>query len=156
MAAPYNDLESKLEAAMKAVFEAAAVVAPSDNEEGLIIATGLSFDDIGVPNVVFSCESVGEEAVKGTGIFYCRGSVSVASHAKDATLAGHRDRVAKARDIFLDSAIAATLSAALSDFHCYDVRKHEMRRDIEQREKVGAVVRNTLSFEAVCCGSDIS
>jgi hypothetical protein len=154
MSDPWNDLESKLEAAMQAGVKSFSL-SVGDGEEQLIINTGLDDDDFGVPNVICSVESIGDEVVRGTGIFPCRATVTVTSHPKDTTLDAHRARVATVRDYFLSTTIAADLSAAGSDFYAYDVMFKGMRRDGVAREG-GNVMKNILELDVICCGSDIS
>lgn len=159
MSAPWNDLESKVEAAMLAVVNGLTLSGDSD-EEALVKNTGLDDEAFGVPNVICSCPSVEDETVRGTGIFRARAAVTVTSNFNDATLTTHRARVATVRDAFMQTDIAATLSAALADFHCYEARVLAMRSSVGFRDQgetnFGAVTKNVLELEMVCCGSDIS
>jgi len=154
MAAPFNDLESKLEAAMLALVNTLTLTVGAD-EEALTKNTGLDDDAFGVPNVICYAE-VGSEYVKDSGNFVCQCRVTVTSHPSDTTLANHRARVATVRDAFMDDGLAATLSANGTDFHCLTIeRRSGMRHEIASRDD-GKVMKSTMEFEAVCCGSDIS
>jgi hypothetical protein len=155
MAAPFNDLESKLEAAMLAVVNTLTLTV-AEGEGEIVKNTGLDADAFGIPSVIVSCESTGDETPRDTGNFLCRATVTISTHSSDATLAAHRSRVATVRDAFLDDAIETTLSAAASDFHCFERMRCEMRREIANTADGKNVLRNVLEFEAICCASDIS
>lgn len=144
MGAPYNDLFSKLEAAMKSVVDALGL-------DGVTVNTGMDDDELTVPYVVCNADSAGEEVVKDTGLMEVSARVIVASEADAHDMTTHRSRVATVFDAFMDDAIAATLSSAVADFHCMDINIAGMDSDAEGRKH-----RNILMIDAVCCGSDLT
>jgi len=139
----YNDLTSKLEAAMKAVVDALAL-------SGVTVNTGVEEETLAVPFVICAADGTTEE-IKSTGIFRCSARVVVASSADDTSLVDHRARVASVFDAFLDDAISTTLSAQVADFYVYDVSYTGQPSAMENRQ-----LKNTLEMEIVCCASDIT
>jgi len=142
----YNDLNSKLEEAMKSLVDALALA-------DVTVNTGATKSDLATPYVICSAPGGGqeEENLKGTGIYRHDAEVIVASQLDDVTdMATHRARVASVFDTFRDSAITTSLSDAVDDFHVYDVDFMDSPMEEEERK-----VTNTLSMEIVCCASDI-
>lgn len=141
----YNDLNSKLEEAMKSVVDDLALASVTVN-------AGATTEDLATPYVVCACSAGGTEAenLKGTGIYVHTATVTVTSSLDDDTMVTHRSRVASVFDAFRDNDIATTLSSAVSDFHCYDVLFRASPMDESERK-----VSNILEMEVVCCASDI-
>ncbi len=151
MPAPYNDLNSKLEAALAAEISALTLSGTRGSESvDVAVRTGLDDDELLVPRVTCQCNDTAEEAVRGTGIFRLRAAVHVHSHSSDETLAVHRERVATVIDAIMQSDIASQLTANVSDFHCYDVNF-----DGHEQGTEGNLMHTVLNVEAVCCGSDL-
>ena len=142
----YNDLNSKLEEAMKSLVDALALA-------DVTVNTGATKSDLATPYVICSAPGGGqeEENLKGTGIYRHEANVMVATSLDDDTIAEHRARVASVFDTFRDSAITTSLSDAVDDFHVYDVDFMDSPMEEEERK-----VTNTLAMEIVCCASDIT
>jgi hypothetical protein len=143
----YNDLNHKLEEAMKSLVDALAL-------DGVTVNTGATQSEMEAPYVLCSAPGGGStpENLKDTGIYVHEATVIVSSSLDDvADMATHRARVASVFDTFRDDAIATSLSDAVSDFHVYDV--DFISSDMEEEERK---VTNTLGMEIVCCASDIN
>jgi len=138
-----NDLESKVEEALASVVTAQAL-------SGLNVHTGLDEDNLNVPYVICMCAGQGEEVLRDSGTFKLEAVVKVVSSADDETLAEHRSRLATVRDSIMDSGIAATLTAAVSEFHVYDVELAGLGAEFEDRK-----YSNSLELNVTCCASDI-
>lgn len=145
MAAPYNDLENKLEAALKAQAETVSLV----NRGQAAVHAGVEGDEVVLPRIVVEALA-GPEAVLDTGVFEMTCRVRVYSSARD-TLATHRSRLAYVRDAFMQDDLDALLSAAGTDFTCLNIQEREML----ETEKVDEHWVGGLQFVAVCCGSDV-
>lgn len=143
----YNDLFSKVEEALKVVVDAAGL------DSGVTVNTGLDDDNIQAPYVL--CGAVGSsgEVVTDTATHEIQAQVIVASSADDGDtpLATHRAFVQTVFDAILDSDIAATLTAAVSDFTVLDV--WESSRDSDQVERD---IRNILNLTLIAAPSDIT
>lgn len=145
MGAPWNDLNGKLEEALVSVVNGLGL------DASITVNAGLTPDDLALPYVVCTATGSGDEVVRGTGIFPVTATITVASSADDTALADHRARVATVFDGFLSDTISATLSAAVDDFHCFDVFFRSL-----PAEEVDRQLRNMLEIEAVICGVNIS
>jgi len=143
MAAPYSDLASKVEEACLAVVTATGA--------SVTLNAGLTVDELLTPYCVCACVSAGEEVVRNTGIYRVSVQIMVVSSADDSTLANHRSLVATIFDAFQYDTVEATLSAAVSDFHVYDVFYNGFESSVEERKLI-----NQLNVDMVCCASDIS
>lgn len=139
----YNDLTGKLEEALKWVVDNLALA-------GVTINTGVDTDSLTTPFVACTVTGAGNEEIIDTGIMRLSGHIMVASSADDTTLANHRQMYGIINDAFFDSAIAKTLSDAVSDFHCYAFYRRSLPSEQRERKMI-----NNLEFEAVVCASDI-
>jgi len=140
---PFNDILSKCEAAMKSLIDALAV-------SGLTVNTGIEDDELAAPYAICYADS-SDEIVRGTGLLTASMAISVVSMADIDSLATHRARVATIFDGIRQSDAHETLSAAVTDFHCYEVVETGRDSGMEDRK-----LRNTLNVDLVVCGSDIS
>lgn len=142
----YNDLNSKLEEAMKLVVDDLAL-------SGVTVNAGATAEDLDAPYVVCAVPGGGDEAenLKGTGIYVHNATVTVASSLDDDSIATHRSRVSSVFDSFRDDAIATTLSGKVEDFHVYDVDFTSSNQEEAERK-----VMTTLEMDITCCASDIS
>lgn len=151
MAAPYLDLASKFEAALKSVVDALSL---TDSASAAVPCfTGLDDDNHATPCVVVKCDP-GQEEVPDSGVDRVTCFVKVYTRMggdKGETLAQHRTRTATVFDAMRQDNLAATLSAAVSDFYVYDIWKTNETPD--QTEKC---LVNILQLEAVGCASDLS
>lgn len=144
MAAPYTQLASKLEAAMKSLVDALALT-------GVTVNRGIDDAELAAPYVVIVAKSAGEEVFLDSGIEQFTAEVRVASAADAQSLSDHTARVGQVFDVFRDDAIAASLSAAASDFHCYQVVKAGENEEVSNRKLI-----NTLVLDCAVCGSDLA
>lgn len=153
MAAPYNDLLSKLEAALASVITPLALTGTRGSTAGIAVAvlTGLDDDTATLPRVVCLAKDSTEEAVRDSGIFKVACSVHVFTHSSDETLAVHRERVASVGDAIMTDDRAAVLSAAVDDFHCYDLQMGGVSAEPDEN-----CFHTAFDFTAVCMASDVS
>ncbi len=105
MSAPYSNLESKLEAAAKAVHDAAGT--------GYASRTGLDSGTKSLPAVLFRAEKQNESPLN-SGNYHITLTITVMDNADTVTLDNHRNGAGQVFDVFLDEDIAATLSAVNS------------------------------------------
>jgi len=152
MAAPYSDVLSKLEAALASLTSALSLTGTLGTAAvSVAVRTGLDDDESLLPRVTCQAEESTEEAVRDTGNDRIKAWVHVHSHAEDETLATHRARVATVQDAIRMDDIAAQLTAAVSDFHCFDVQFIGPQHDPD-----GNTFHTALELSAVCCPSDLS
>jgi hypothetical protein len=152
MAAPYNDLLSKLEAALKSLVDALALTGTRGSTANVAVGvlTGLDDDAVSLPKIVCHAEDTTEEVVRHTGNFRVRCHLHIYSHSADETLAVHRNRVARVIDAIHMDNIAAQLSAAVADFYVFDAHFMGPSADPE-----GNAFHTDLEFTVVCCASDL-
>lgn len=147
MAAPYNDLASKLEAAMKAQAETVSLA----NRGQAPVHTAVAADTLALPRIICRAEQ-GAEALLDSGNFEMEAAVDIYSDARgDGSLTAHRSRVAYVFDAFMQDTLADILTAALADFTCIGVFGREM--GLTEKEDDHWVT--PFRFRAVCCGSDL-
>jgi len=130
---------------MKAVLDGIS----SANRGGATVYIGLAGDvELGLPRI--ECESeASEEYPEGTGNFWVTTRVRVLSDA-NAAIATHESRVGYVYDQIWSNGLAADLSAALSDYHCFGTRN----RRILGTEKDDRTLVTAFEFEALCCPAD--
>lgn len=151
MAAPYNDILSKLEAALASVVSALTLSGTRGTETvSVAVRTGLDDDAAVLPRVTCQAEESSEEVVKDTGNDRVRCMVHVHTHSGDESLATHRERVATVCDALRMDDIAAQLSASVADFYCFDVQFIG-----PQHDPAGNTFHTALEFSAVCCPCDL-
>ena len=146
----------KLESAMKSVVDGLSLTLYGD-ETAIGVNTGQDDSELPLPSVTLAViGSSGQEFIKGTGILQSKAVVRVTS-SSTITLAQHQARAAAVFDGFFNDTIAATLAAAVADFHVYDVKFEApdiARRD--PRDDNAFVWVSELMLEVVWCGSDIA
>jgi hypothetical protein len=151
MAAPYNDLLSKLEAALASLVSALSLTGTRGTESvSLTVNTGLDDDAAALPRATCHADDTTEEAVQDTGNFRIRAFVHVHTHSGDESLAVHRTRVATIQDAIMQDDIAAQLSAAVADFYCFEARFVGPQADPD-----GDAFHTALELSVVCCASDL-
>lgn len=151
MAAPFSDVLSKLEAALASVVSALTLAGTRGTETvSVAVRTGLDDDDALLPRVTCQADEATEEAVRDTGNDRVRAFVHVHSHSGDETLAAHRERVATVIDALRMDDISAQLTAAVTDFHCFDVQFIG-----PQHDPAGNTFHTALELSVVCCPSDL-
>ena len=142
-----NDLNTKLEEAIKSVVDGLTIAGVTEAN------TGMDDDDLNAPYVICSVPSSGEEEVHMIGYFRFSGMVKVASSQDDDSLAAHRTRVATVRDELMDTGLAETLSAAVSGLHVPygGVYFMGLTEETSNRKLI-----STLELDILSCGSDVS
>ena len=152
MAAPYNDILSKLEAALASVVSALALTGTLGADSvSVSVVTGLLDSTTTLPRVVCSAKDSTEEVVRDSGLFKVSCSVHIYTHTGDETLAVHRERVATVSDALMTDDRAAVLSAAVDDFHCYDLQMLGTSAEPDEN-----CLHTAIEFVAVCQCADVS
>lgn len=140
-----NKLPSKLEAACVAVASAIGL-------SGTVVAGGMADGTLSHPAIVCSVQEGSQEEIRDSGIFRFRVSITTKSSPDDGTdITIHQSRMGQVADAFLDSDIAATLSAQVPDFHVYDVQFSGWVSDREDRSWLVG-----LELDVLCCATDIT
>lgn len=141
----YNDLQSKIEAAVKSLVDALAL-------SGVTVTTGADDDAIALPIVRCVCDELSEATgLPRVGLFSGTVRVAVKSNAHDTTLAAHRARVAAVFDAISIDTLAADLSSAVADFTCIFAGAQFQGMSIADAESW----ENTIGFDGVFCASDV-
>lgn len=120
------------------------------------VNTGMDDEAAALPLVTCAIVSGGEEWVRGTGNMESKVAVRIVSSG-NITLAEHRTRCATVLDAFMADDIAATLSAAIDDFHVFQVipsTPEPTRKD--PRGEDGFVFVTEMMFDVKWCGSTIN
>lgn len=154
MAAPFNDIESKLEEAFKAYLDAAALSAS--------VTSGLSVEPKESPNVTVYCESANER-LKDTGNYECEIAVDIFSptnretsddeSAPNPCLTRHRALVATVRDLIMTVGMEETISALVSDFAIQPKSRGLLRSDNSIDPELREFVTSSR-FTLICGASD--
>lgn len=151
MAAPYNDLCSKVEQAFASIISALTLAGVRGTETvSVSVRTGLDDDEMLMPAVVCSAGDSTEEAVRYTGNCRVKCMVHVYTQSGDESLTVHRARVATVQDAIWQDDIADQLSAAVGDFYVFDVEFVGPQQDPD-----GNSFHTALEMVVVCCPSDL-
>ncbi len=142
MPAPYSNLETKLEAAAKLVLTNATL--------GYQARAGLDSAEKVLPAALLHGEK-GAEAPLNSGNYRCKLTITVMDNADTVSLDNHREGAGRIFDTFLDDGIAATLSAAVSDFTCLQV----FGRDGAPTRVEDRQYTSEISLDLYCCATDI-
>jgi len=142
------DLLEKVETALQS---ALATVASA---QGLANLTASDDATKTSPNVISFGENSGEEDPLFSGNHHVTARVTVSSQASEGTgLTIHRTRVGAIFDDLLSDALPATLSAAVSDFHCFSQGILNLGHEKDNSE---TEFKDSLLLDLYCCASDIS
>ena len=142
MAAPYNSLSNKCEAAL--------ISAVTTLVAGASELTGTDDDTKASPQVIAIAATSGEEEPIMTGNYRMACRVEVKTQAADTTLAAHQTHVATVFDALRKDDIAATLSTAVADFHVIAVRQDGEETDNTETQFVQAIL-----LDLYCCSADL-
>lgn len=154
MAAPYTDIESKVEAAFKAILDADASVTAL-----LTVRTGLDDDKLTLPAVVCHCSSAQEDP-PNCGNYWCEADVIVqtsldrpdGSNPTEDRLAAHRANVATVRDSLCTDDLATRLNAVgIVDFTCQLALQQNAAQTTENNTAV-----SVKTFRCLCSPSTIA
>ena len=142
MAGTFN-LTFKVQDAIQSVVESVGL-------SGVAVNTGTDEADLAVPYVICSCNGSSGEMVPFSGNFKMNAAVKIVSSADDSTRAEHDARMYSVYDALIADGIAATLTAAVTDFHVFNVAFVRISEDVEDRKFI-----SMLEMEVVCCGTDL-
>ena len=136
MPAPFNDLLSKVEAALKSVVDSLGLT-------GCTVNTGTDDDTLETPYAVCQARNAADNELRDLGVWTVEAAVMVGSSADDVGTDGalieHRRRVAEVIDAIQSDGIAASLSAAVPDFHCFDCHFSGLESDRVNRRWVDTI-----------------
>ena len=140
MSAPYNDLQSKLEAAVKGVIDAANL--------GTTVHTGIDDTNIALPAVIVMSES-GEEQPLHTGNYLMPVTVRCRSNADDTTLAAHRAFAASVFDAIKTDTFATDLNALGLDFTAMGINQARVKQTRQDRSWLSEMEINVYCAPSV-------
>ena len=119
-------------------------------DETTNIYRGIGNDAMTLPCVVVNAQAADASAnPSGNWLVHC--SIHVRESADDTTEDEHLTHTATVFNVFLDSAIVASLTAALADFTAFGIIYTSISYDLEGRTWIGR-----LEFDLECAPSDIS
>jgi hypothetical protein len=142
MAAPWYDLQSKLEASVKSLVDALGL--------GATVNTGIDDDALTLPAVIIIAET-GEEFPLNTGNYKMRTTIRCRSNADDTTLAAHRTFAATVFDSIKTDTLAADLSAAVPDFTAIGINEAVLTQTRQDRSWV-----SEMAVQVYCCAMSLS
>lgn len=145
MAAPYNNVLTKLESAASAVYAATAT-------SPLARFTGINDATMTVPGVTFAAQQ-GDEFPQGSSNFRCTLTITVMSSVDETTPADHRTAAARCFDVFLRDDTASLLSGttgAQTDFHVLGVNNPRMSERTQERLHI-----SELELECYAAATDM-
>lgn len=145
MAAPFSDLQSKAEAALKLTLEDVS----SSNRGGATVVTGLGTATLALPWIEATVDP-GEEDPPHTGNFWLTHTITVKSDSGDG-ITNHRSRVAYVIDAIMVDTLPTTLSGKVADYACQGIRN---RRVLPQRQEERTLITE-IQFDGICCPSDL-
>lgn len=147
-----SDAISNGEEAFKALVDALALTGTRGTESvAVAILTGQEDDQKTLPRVVCAIDSNGgREVVLFTGNYEHRGFIEIVTHPVDEGLTVHRARVQAVADALQMDDISSQLSAAVTPYHCYQVR---WQSPSPQSDGNSLITR--LPFDIVHCCTDL-
>ena len=135
MGAPYNNIDTKVEAALAEVITEASL---SLTDYG-VLRTGID-DEIKEENCIICLVESAEEEIARSGIWAVQCTVSVYTNMDAAAaLANHKSNVAKVRDLFMDDALDTTLTATDESILVSGITTYKINNSTEERFAVGDV-----------------
>ena len=144
----YNDVDSRLEAALENLVTTQKAVSGS-NISSVAVHTGLSSENVPEDIIVCFAESA-QETISGTGTWTVSCSVMVYSSADSTGLATHRLRVSEVRDVFMDTDIVTTVNADNTEvLTAIAFQNFSFSQRAEERHFVGEI-----TFDVICYGSE--
>lgn len=147
MAAPYLDILEKTEAAMQSVVDALAL-------SGVASLTGSDDATKSTPCVISIAESCDGEQPQFSGnhTVHCR--VTVVTQAADFPgLSTHRARAATVFDAFSNDGLAASMSAAVTDYYVYP---SSLTVGGYSKDNTETQFQDSILFDIYACGRDLS
>lgn len=150
-----QSLPQKLEAAAKALIDAAAVSVPvrrngETTDVPLVVFTGLSQEEVVVPAVTIAVLT-GNEFPQDSGNFTLNVAVEIRSNADETDLAAHRQLCEDALEPVMQDDTAAQLSAEGEDLTVMGISNRQSRERVEERSWV-----TDLTFDAYSCGTALA
>jgi len=147
----YNDILGKAEEALASIIEALALTGERAGDAvDVDIVTGVEDEERRTPFVALQVDDTQDEVVKGTGIFRVHGRAIIESNEGE-TLSAHRERVGAVCDALMYDDIAEQLSAAVADFHCYEMKWLGSKSSVD-----GNSMRSMFEFQLVACCATIT
>jgi hypothetical protein len=144
MAAPYSDLQSKAEAALKTLLETIS----ASNRGNADVLAGLGTETLEGTRIEATADA-GEEDPPHTGNFWLTFTVTIRSNDG---LSAHRSRVKYVIDTIMVDTLAATLTSNATDFTCQGIRS---RRLLPQTAEDRTLITQ-IQFDGICCPSDFA
>lgn len=130
------DLQSKLEAAVKAIIDAEA--------SGVTCLTGMTAENKVTPSITVTAAS-GPETPQNSGNFNLQLGIEVRSNATDRPLIEHRALCAAILGVMSEDDLATQLSTAEAEFHAFGISNRAASETVEE----GAWA-TTLTMDVYC------
>lgn len=149
MAAPYSDLQSKTEAALKAEVEQVSL----SNRGNATVHLGLNcHEELGNPRIECHAEQ-GEEDPPESGNYWMDCTIAVFSSATES-LDTHRTRCKYVFDQFAKdwATVTVALTANVTDFTAQALKERQM----SPQRKEDRTVITELRFRLLCCPQDFA
>lgn len=145
MSSPYNNVDSKLELAVKEVLTEASWW--STYSSVYDVHPGINDGAFEKNGIICYAESA-EERSNLSGIWVVRINIEIRTNVDPTNAAStHRTLLAKVRDLFLDSTLPTTLDATDQDIRTSGVSGFRLSQSVEDRFIVGAI-----SFDVCASG----
>ena len=139
MGAPYNNIDTKVEAALSEVITDAISAATLSLTDHGVIRTGIDDDLTEENNVTCYVDAASESfAVSGVWEVNCIVSINTNLDATNA-LANHKSNVAKIRDLFMDDGLVTTLNASDEDILVSGIQAYSVSNATDNRYAVGNI-----------------
>jgi hypothetical protein len=139
MGAPYNNIDTKVEAALAEVISDAITAGTLSLTDYGVLRTGID-DEIKEENCIICLVESAEEEIARSGIWAVQCTVTVYTNMDAAAaLANHKSNVAKVRDLFMDDALDTTLTATDESVLVSGITSYKINNSTEERFAVGDV-----------------
>lgn len=144
MGAPYNNIDIKVEAALKEVITEAIAAGTTLTDYG-VIRTGIDGLDKEENCIVCYIDSA-DEQIGRSGVWSISCMVTVYTNMDGGSaLANHKANVATIRDLFMDDAIHVTITATDENLLVSGVVSYSITNDVEERFAVGSLRFNLIA-----------
>ena len=139
MAAPYNNIDTKIEAALSEVISDAITAETVSLSNYGVLRTGIDDETREENCIVCQVDSAAEQVAR-SGVWNVSCIVSVYSNMDHALgFTYHKSNVAKVRDLFMDDALHTTITATDESVMVSGVTSYSITNEVEDRFAVGAL-----------------
>ena len=137
MSAPYNNIDTKVEAALKEVITDAVTAGTLSLTDAGDVRTGIDVN-LSEENNIICYVDAAEELFPRSGVWSVNCIVTVNTNFDgNNALTNHKSNVAKIRDLFMDSALDVTLNATDEDIIVSGVNSFSINNSTDSRMATG-------------------